>query len=240
MKLVMEKRTETPISLMLISPMIAVALTMISAAIMFALLGKDPVAALQTYFLDPLSDSWGLQEVAVKATPLVLIAVGLAVCYRAKVWNIGAEGQFLFGAMAGGYIAIITHGSTQGPWLLPVMLLAGAMAGACFALIPALLRTHFGANEILTSLMLVYVAELLLDYLVRGPWRDPAGFNMPNSVVFEAEATLPLLMAGGRLNIGTPIMIAVVLAFMLLMGRTLKGFEIRLVGEAPRAARFAG
>jgi ABC-type uncharacterized transport system permease subunit len=240
MKLVMERRTETPISLMLISPLIAVALTLISAAIMFALLGKDPVAALSTYFLDPLSDSWGLQEVAVKATPLVLIAVGLAVCYRAKVWNIGAEGQFLFGAMAGGYIAIITHGSTQGPWLLPVMLLVGAMAGACFALIPALLRTRFGANEILTSLMLVYVAELLLDYLVRGPWRDPAGFNMPNNVVFEAEATLPLLMAGGRLNIGTPIMIAVVLGFMLLMGRTLKGFEIRLVGEAPRAARFAG
>jgi simple sugar transport system permease protein len=120
------------------------------------------------------------------------------------------------------------------------MLLAGAMAGACFALIPAILRTRFGANEILTSLMLVYVAELLLDYLVRGPWRDPAGFNMPNSVVFEAEATLPLLMEGGRLNIGTPIMIAVVFAFMLLMGRTLKGFEIRLVGEAPRAARFAG
>ena len=240
MRLVMEKRSETPISLMLVSPLIAVALTMISAAIMFALLGKDPRAALHVYFIDPLSDSWGLQEVAVKATPLALIAVGLALCYRAKVWNIGAEGQFLLGAMAGGYLAIATHGAPQGPWLLPMMLLAGAAAGACYALIPALLRARYGANEILTSLMLVYVAELLLDFLMRGPWRDPAGFNMPHSVVFEPEATLPLLLEGGRLNIGTPIMLAVVLAFALMMARSLKGFEIRLVGEAPRAARFAG
>jgi simple sugar transport system permease protein len=142
--------------------------------------------------------------------------------------------------MAGGYLAIATHGAPQGPWLLPMMLLAGAAAGACYALIPALLRARYGANEILTSLMLVYVAELLLDFLMRGPWRDPAGFNMPHSVVFEPEATLPLLLEGGRLNIGTPIMLAVVLAFALMMARSLKGFEIRLVGEAPRAARFAG
>ena len=127
MKLVMERRTETPISLMLISPLIAVALTLISAAIMFALLGKDPVAALSTYFLDPLSDSWGLQEVAVKATPLVLISVGLAFCYRANVWNIGAEGQFIVGALAGSWLAVATHGGVQGPWLRPAMLLAGAL-----------------------------------------------------------------------------------------------------------------
>jgi general nucleoside transport system permease protein len=240
MRLIMERRAETPVAVMVASPLVAVMLTLVSAAIMFALLGKDPRAALHVYFIDPLSDSWGLQEVAVKATPLALIAVGLALCYRAKVWNIGAEGQFLLGAMAGGYLAIVTHGAPQGPWLLPLMLLAGAVAGACFALIPALLRTRYGANEILTSLMLVYVAELLLDFLMRGPWRDPAGFNMPHSVVFEPEATLPLLLEGGRLNIGTPIMLAVVLAFALMMARSLKGFEIRLVGEAPRAARFAG
>ena len=240
MRLIMERRAETPVAIMVASPLVAVMLTLVSAAIMFALLGKDPRAALHVYFIDPLSDSWGLQEVAVKATPLALIAVGLALCYRAKVWNIGAEGQFLLGAMAGGYLAIATHGAPQGPWLLPMMLLAGATAGACYALIPALLRARYGANEILTSLMLVYVAELLLDFLMRGPWRDPAGFNMPHSVVFEPEATLPLLLEGGRLNIGTPIMLAVVLAFALMMARSLKGFEIRLVGEAPRAARFAG
>jgi general nucleoside transport system permease protein len=240
MRLVMEKRAETPVALMIISPLIAVALTVVAATIMFTLLGKPPLHALWVYFINPVSDSWGLQEVAVKATPLVLIALGLAVCYRANVWNIGAEGQFLLGAMAGGWLAIVTHGTTQGPWLLPAMMLLGALAGACWALVPGVLRTRFGANEILTSLMLVYVAEYLLDYLVRGPWRDPGGFNMPQTVVFEPEAVLPLLMEGGRLNIGTPVMLVMVVAFALLMGRTLKGFEIRLVGEAPRAARFAG
>ncbi len=240
MRLVMEKRAETPIALMVVSPLIAVALTVVAATIMFTLLGKDPANALWVYFINPISDSWGLQEVAVKATPLVLIALGLAVCYRANVWNIGAEGQFLLGAMAGGWLAVVTHGATQGPWLLPAMMGLGALAGACWALVPGVLRTRFGANEILTSLMLVYVAEYLLDYLVRGPWRDPAGFNMPQTVVFEPEAVLPLLLEGGRLNIGTPIMLVLVVAFAVLMGRTLKGFEIRLVGEAPRAARFAG
>ncbi|MCX7372461.1 MAG: ABC transporter permease [Alphaproteobacteria bacterium] len=240
MRLVMEKRSETPLWLMVVSPLIAVGLTVLAAIIMFTLLGKDPARALYVYFINPISDSWGLQEVAVKATPLVLIALGLAVCYRANVWNIGAEGQFLLGAMAGGWLAVITHGSTQGPWLLPAMMMLGALAGACWALIPGALRTRFGANEILTSLMLVYVAEYLLDYLVRGPWRDPGGFNMPQTVIFEPEAVLPLLMEGGRLNIGTPIMLVMVVAFAILMGRTLKGFEIRLVGEAPRAARFAG
>jgi simple sugar transport system permease protein len=240
MRLVMEKRSETPLWLMVVSPLIAVGLTVLAAIIMFTLLGKDPARALYVYFINPISDSWGLQEVAVKATPLVLIALGLAVCYRANVWNIGAEGQFLLGAMAGGWLAVITHGSTQGPWLLPAMMMLGALAGAGWALIPGALRTRFGANEILTSLMLVYVAEYLLDYLVRGPWRDPGGFNMPQTVIFEPEAVLPLLMEGGRLNIGTPIMLVMVVAFAILMGRTLKGFEIRLVGEAPRAARFAG
>lgn len=240
MRLVLEKRSETPLAMKLASPLIAVGLTLVSAVLIFAFLGHDPWMALNVYFIMPVSDAWGLQEVAVKATPLVLIAVGLALCYRSNNWNIGAEGQFLVGAMAGGWLALATHGAPQGPWLLPAMLVVGALGGALFALIPALLKTRFGANEILTSLMLVYVAELLLDWLVRGPWRDPQGFNMPVTVTFEPEAIVPILFEGGRLNIGTPIAILVVVLAAVLVGRTLKGFEIRLVGEAPRAARFAG
>ena len=240
MRLVLEKRSETPLLLKLGSPLLAVALTLVSAVIIFAALGQDPWMALNVYFIMPLSDSWGLQEVAVKATPLVLIAVGLALCYRSNNWNIGAEGQFLVGAMAGGWLALATHGAPQGAWVLPAMLAAGAAGGALFALIPAVLKTRFGANEILTSLMLVYVAELLLDWLVRGPWRDPQGFNMPVTVTFEPEAIVPILFDGGRLNIGTPIALLVVAVMAILLSRTLKGFEIRLVGEAPRAARFAG
>jgi general nucleoside transport system permease protein len=237
---VLERRTETPWALTLASPLLAVALTLASAVLVFVAMGRDPLEALFVYFVLPVSDSWGLQEVAVKATPLVLIAVGLALCYRSNNWNIGAEGQFLLGALAGSWLAIATHGTAPGPWLLPAMLGCGALGGALFALIPALLKTRFGANEILTSLMLVYVAELLLDWLVRGPWRDPQGFNMPQSVVFAPEATIPLLLEGGRLNLGTPIMLVVVLVAAVLVARTLKGFEITLVGEAPRAARFAG
>lgn len=240
MRLVLEKRAETPLALKLGSPLLAVALTLASAVVIFAAMGQDPLHALHVFFILPLSDSWGLQEVAVKATPLVLIAVGLALCYRSNNWNIGAEGQFLVGAMAGGWLALATHGAPDGPWLMPAMLAAGAAGGALFALVPALLKTRFGANEILTSLMLVYVAELLLDWLVRGPWRDPEGFNMPVTVTFEPEAVVPLLLEGGRLNIGTPIALLVVVLAAVLVGRTLKGFEIRLVGEAPRAARFAG
>ena len=240
MRLVLERRAQVSLQLLILSPLVAVALTVFAGAVMFAALGLDPWHALHVYFVLPVSDSWGLQEVAVKATPLILIAVGLALCYQSNNWNIGAEGQFLMGAMAGGGVAIFTHGVANGPWLLPVMLLCGALGGALLALVPALLKTRFGANEILTSLMLVYVAGYLLDWLVRGPWRDPDGFNMPQTVSFEPEATIPLLLEQGRLNLGTPIAILVVIAAAILMRRTLKGFEIRLVGAAPRAARFAG
>mgnify|MGYP005846470815 CR=1 FL=1 len=240
MRLVLEARGATPLALRILSPLIAVALSLLAATIMFAALGADPLVALHAYFILPLSDAWSLQEVAVKATPLVLIAVGLTFSYRSGNWNIGAEGQFLAGALAGGWLAIATHGGAQGPWLLPAMLLAGAAGGALFALIPALLKLRFSANEILTSLMLVYVAELLLDWLVRGPWRDPAGFNMPQTVTFSADATIPLLAEGGRLNLGTPLALLVVAIAALFAAHSLRGFEVRLAGEAPRAARFAG
>jgi simple sugar transport system permease protein len=151
MRLVLERRAETPLLLKLGSPLLAVALTLVSAIVIFAALGKDPWIAVQVYFILPLSDFWGIQEVAVKATPLVLIAVGLAICYRSNNWNIGAEGQFLVGAMAGGWLALATHGAPNGPWVLPAMLAAGAIGGALFALIPALLKTRFVLSSLKSS-----------------------------------------------------------------------------------------
>jgi len=209
-------------------------------SILFAILGKNPILALWVYFIDPLIDSYSLQELAVKATPLVMIAIGLSLCYLANVWNIGAEGQFLIGAVAGSWLAVETHGTDAGLWVLPVMLLLGAAGGALYALIPAICRVRFGASEILTSLMLVYVADLFLDYLVRGPWRDPAGYNFPTTAEFDPVATVPLLVEGGRLHLGAVIALVVVIAAAILLGRTIKGFEIRVVGAAPRAARFGG
>jgi general nucleoside transport system permease protein len=240
MRLALERRAERSVMIAIASPLIAIALTLLTMTVLFAALGKNPIAALTVYFLDPLRDAYSLQEIAVKATPLVMIAVGLSLCYLANVWNIGAEGQFLIGAVAGSWLAVKTQGTDAGPWVLPAMLVLGALGGALYALIPAICRVRFGASEILTSLMLVYVADLLLDYLVRGPWRDPHGYNFPTTAEFDPVATVPLLIEGSRLHLGALIALLVVGVAAVMLGRTIKGFEVRVVGSAPKAARFAG
>jgi ABC-type uncharacterized transport system permease subunit len=240
MRLVLERRAERSIVAAVTSPLIAIAMTLATMAILFSLLGKNPFTALEVYFVEPLWDGYSLQEIAVKATPLVLIAVGLSLCYLANVWNIGAEGQFLIGAVCGSWLAVKTQGTDAGVWVLPAMLMLGALGGALYALIPAICKVRYGASEILTSLMLVYVADYLLDYLVRGPWRDPKGFNFPTTAEFDPVATVPTLMDGSRLHLGAVIAVVVAIAAAVLLGRTLKGFEIRVVGMAPKAARFAG
>lgn len=227
------------------APFLALAAAMLLGGLLVALLGKSPLQALQVYFIEPLSDSYGLQEIAVKASPLVMIAIGLSFCYRANIWNIGAEGQFVMGGAVGGWLGIATHdGALQGTlgasWILPAMLVLGAGAGMLYAMIPAILRVWLGVSEILTSLMLVYIAQFGLDYLVRGPLRDPKGFNFPVSVTFDAPATLPLLAGGGRLHLGVAIALAVVIVAAIVMSRSVFGYAVRLVGSAPKAARFAG
>jgi len=239
MLLELERRPQHSSAMVLLSPLIAVGLTLLTAAALLAIIGVDPARGLAVYFVEPLSTSWSLQELALKASPLVLIAIGLSVCFIANTWNIGAEGQFIAGAILGGGFALSYH-TTGAWWVLPIMLLLGALGGMVYALIPAILRVYFGANEILTSLMLVYVAQFGLDYLVRGPWRDPHGYNFPQTVNFEAAATMPLLFPGGRLHLGVVITLAVVVVALVFLGKTLLGFEIRVVGMAPRAGRFAG
>ena len=240
MQLVLERRSERSALIAVISPLIAIALSLITISVLFAILGKNPLHALQVYFIEPLIDPYTLAEIAVKASPLVMIGVGLSLCYLANVWNIGAEGQFLIGAVCGSWMAVATQGTGAGPWVLPAMLVLGALGGALYAMIPALCKVRFGASEILTSLMLVYVADLLLDYLVRGPWRDPHGFNFPTTADFDPNATVPVLFDGTRLHAGCGFALVVIVVTAIILGRTIKGFEIRLVGAAPRAARFAG
>jgi general nucleoside transport system permease protein len=241
MQLVLERRPEGSAVIAVASPLIAIALTLVTFAILFAIMGKNPLTALWVYFIEPLTDSFTLQEIAVKATPLVMIAVGLSLCYIANIWNIGAEGQFIAGAVCGSWLAVRTNGIDVGPWVLPVMLLLGALGGALYGLIPAVCRVYFGASEILTSLMLVYVANLGLDYVVRGPWRDPHGLNFPTTAAFDPAASIGTLIAGtGRLHAGAIITLVVVMLAAVLLGRTIMGFEIRLIGAAPKAARFSG
>lgn len=238
--LVLERRAERSVAAAIASPLIAIALTLVTMAALFIVIGKSPAQALYVYFVAPFTDTYTLSEIAVKATPLVMIGVGLSFCYLANVWNIGAEGQFLIGAVCGGWLAVHTNGTNAGSWVLPAMLVLGAAGGALYALIPALCRVRFGASEILTSLMLVYVAELMLDYLVRGPWRDPKGYNFPTTADFDPVATVPTLFDGLRVHAGSVLALSVVAVAAVVLARTRKGFEIRLVGAAPKAARFAG
>lgn len=245
MRIELETRPVRSTAMEIISPLAAFAIAVLIGGGIIAMLGKSPTQAFHVYFVAPLSEIWSLQEVAVKATPLVLIAIGLSFCYRANLWNIGAEGQFVVGGLFGGMVAVYTHGAINdgligGWWVLPAMLLAGTLAGMLYGLIPALLKVKLGASEILTSLMLVYLAELLLDYLVRGPLRDPKGFNFPQSVPFEEMARLPYILPGDRLHAGVLLALAAVFLAAFIMRRTLFGFDVRLVGSAPKAARFAG
>jgi ABC-type uncharacterized transport system permease subunit len=233
------RRSVSPV-MRAVAPVAAFLTAFLIAGSVIWFVGRSPLAAFEVYVTQPLSDPWALQELLVKATPLALIAIGLSYCFRANLWNIGAEGQYVMGAIFGGWLALATHGTEAGFWVLPLMLILGIAGGALWALIPPFLKTRFGVNEILTSLMLVYVAQLVLDYLVRGPWRDPKGFNFPQSVTFDPAATLPPILEGSRVHWGFVFAVLAILVTAVVVGRTLFGYRLRLTGDAPRAARFAG
>lgn len=222
-----------------LSPLIAVALTAVVALVVFAAAGLDPLPALFTFVTAPVADFYGVGELLIKATPLVLMGVGLAVGFRANVWNVGAEGQLTLGVICSGALAL-RFGPDDSAALLPAMVLAGAIGGALWAAIPALLRTRFNANEILVSLMLNYVAQLWLGYLIFGPWRDPAGFNFPQSAPLAPSALFPIVLEDTRLNVSAFIALAAVALGWVLMSRSFIGFQLRVVGLAEDAARYAG
>jgi general nucleoside transport system permease protein len=240
MRIELEKRPQVSKLFGFVSPLLALVLTLVAGSIMFALLGKDPVGALNAFFVEPLLEVWSLHELAIKAAPLILIAVGLSVCYRSNNWNIGAEGQFTIGAIAGSILPIVFY-DWHSPLVLPLMLIMGAIGGALFAAIPALLKAHFNTNEILTSLMLVYIAQLFLDWLIRGAWRDPKGFNFPVSRDFAPEAVLPAIWEeSGRAHWAFIFAILAAILVWFMMRYTLKGFEVVVLGQSERAGRFAG
>ncbi len=235
----LEPRGQASKTMVYATPLLAVALTLLSGFILFLAMGFDPVKALHAFFIAPLTSVRGLGELVVKATPLVLCAVGLAIGFRANVWNIGAEGQLTLGAITGGGLALAFYGE-GGWWLLPLMVIGGAVGGAVWAAVPAFLRLRFNASEILTSLMLNYVALLLLNYLVHGPYRDPDGFAFPESRLFEADAVLPILWTGTRVHLGALFALLAVAGGWLLIARTFIGFQIKVIGLTPAAAGYAG
>jgi simple sugar transport system permease protein len=221
------------------APIVALAITAVVAGVLFAALGKPAGPALELVFLEPLRGARGWSELAVKATPLLLIALGLALAFRANVWNIGAEGQFIAGALVATQIAL---GATEHTSRLIVVAIVagGALGGMAWASVVAVLRDRFGASEILVSLMLVYVAELLLDDLVYGAWKDPHGYNFPQTASFAASTAIPRLFDGQRANLGLVVALAAALAMWLVLFRSHAGFQLEVGGVAPRAARYAG
>jgi general nucleoside transport system permease protein len=226
-----------------LSPVVALVITVVAGGALFLALGKNPGGALSMFLFEPFHGVRALTELGLKATPLILCALGLALCYRSNVWNIGAEGQFLLGAITGGGLALWVTASQIGVsrWVFfPLLILAGALGGAAWAAIVALLRDRFNANEILVSLMLVYIANLFLSYLVFGPWKDPKGFNFPQTMSFAAQTELPRMVRGMRLHWGFPVSLVASVVMWLFVFRTYRGMQLQVGGPAPAAARYAG
>jgi general nucleoside transport system permease protein len=234
----LERRAAPSTAMKFASPLLAAVAMLLTGFLLFTLLGKEPLAAFRVFFIEPVASIYGVGELLLKATPLILCALGLAIGFRANVWNIGAEGQFIIGALAGGSVALFVD--DLGGWALLLMLLAGILGGMAWASIAAFLRTRFHTSEILVTLMLVYIAQLLLSYFTHGPWRDPAGFNFPQSESFEEHELLPLLFEGARLNISFLIALVLAAVAWIFVSRTFAGYRMRVAGLAPAAAAYAG
>ncbi len=235
----LEKRQEPSRLMLYTTPIAAVLLTMLVGAIIFSLIGYDGIGAVREIFFTPLTNAYKWQDLGVKAAPLIIIGVGLSIAYRANVWNIGAEGQYIIGGLAGTWVALATYGMT-GPWILPLMILAGVVGGALYAAIPALLKTRLNVNEILTSLMLTYASVQLIYYLIRAPWKDPMGMGFPQTRLFSEAARLPNIIPGTIVHLGVPIALVVALVAWFIMSRSVFGYQMRVVGAAPHAARYGG
>ncbi len=236
----LERRPEASQVMSYVSPLIAIGLMLVGGLILFAALGKNPLEGFKVFFINPISDLYGISELLLKATPLMLCAVGLAIGFRANVWNIGAEGQLIVGGIAASAVALYFYESEGGAHVLILMVIAGCIGGMLWAAVPALLKTVFNTNEILVSLMLVYVAQLLVSYLVHGPMMDPDGFNFPQSRLFEDSALLPIMFEGTRLNIAFTFALGALVIGYIFMFRSFAGFQMQVAGFAANAARYAG
>ncbi len=237
----LEPRPQPSVWMAWLSPVLAVLLTMACGFALFIAVGKDPLASLAVFFLEPIKDMRGWSELGVKIAPLLLISVGLAIAFRANVFNIGAEGQLVVGAIAAGaFVLAFDESAEGGPWLIAFALAAGVCGGMLWAAIVAWLRDRYNANEILVSLMLVYVAQLLLSYLVHGALMDPDGFGFPQSRLFADGLLLPAVLPGTRLHLGAVLALLAAVAGWLYLARSFSGFKLQVGGIAPLAARYAG
>lgn len=235
----LEPRGERSSTMAYLSPVFAALLTMLTGLILFTLLGVDPVEALLTILYVPVSDTHGIAELCVKTTPILLCAIGLSVVFKAKIWNIGAEGQLLMGGLFGSYIALQLI-EAEAFWVLPIVLISGVLGGMFWSGLAAILKVRFNTNEILTTIMMNYIALNILLWAVHGPLKDPEGFNFPESALFGDSALLPVLIEGTRVNFGMALALLAVVAVWVLMSRSFYGFQIKVMGMDAGAARLSG
>ncbi|WP_072503883.1 ABC transporter permease [Phaeobacter porticola] len=239
----LEKRPQPSRVWSMATPLVAVLATMMAGGLLFAALGKDPAEAIRTIFWEPLFGEFAFYyrpQLLIKGAPLVLIAIGLSLGFRAGIWNIGAEGQYIMGALFGAGTGLAFY-PMEAWFIFPLMVVAGAVGGWLWAIIPAFLKTRFGTNEILVSLMLVYVAQQFLASMSLGLMKNPEGFGFPGSRNLSEYASANSWIdqdLGLHWGVAAAL-IAVIFAYILL-NRHMLGYHIRLTGEAPRAARFAG
>ena len=239
MRLKLEKRAEPSRLMLYATPVAAVLITMIVGAIIFSAIGYNGLAAVYQVFVAPLVTVYKWQDIALKASPLILIGVGLAVGNRAAIWNIGAEGQYVVGALGGVGIGIATL-NMHGPWILPLMVLGGLAGGAVWGSIPALLKTRFNVNETLSSLMMTYVAIHMMNYFVTGPWKNRKGFSYPQTPPLTHDQMMPTLIPGTQVHYGVLFTLIIAVGMWLVMSRSVFGFQVRVIGSAPNAARHGG
>ncbi|MEC8082407.1 MAG: ABC transporter permease [Pseudomonadota bacterium] len=234
-----QARTEPSTLMTFASPFLAIVLTLIFGSILFTALDKDPIQALHVLLVLPLSDAYNISEMLVKMGPLLLCAVGLSLCYRANMWNIGAEGQLLAGALGGSAVALMFVDS-ESFMAMPFTLLGGILSGMAWAAIPTYLKVKFNSNLILTTIMLNYIALYLLIWAVHGPLRDPDGFGFPESALFSDATLLPVLSDSGRVHLGVVLAILLALFAWFILSKTHLGFKIRVYGADEPAATYAG
>lgn len=239
MQLNFERRTEYSRSAMIAVPFITIGLSIILSSVLLLILGKSVPITLYSFFIAPFESFYSITEILLKFGPLLLIAQALAVGFRAKVWNIGAEGQMIMGAILASSVPVYFVDSTS-IFLLPSMIVLGAAGGMGWAAIAAFLRTRFNANEILVTLMLTSIALQILYYLLLGPWKDPMGFNFPQTVLFQDEALFPPIFSGTRLNYSIIIPVLFTIVVWIFMEKRFGGFQLVVGGLAPKAATYAG
>ena len=234
-----EKRVTLPKYHHLMAALIAFVIAIISGSIIFICLGVNPLTAYLAMFMGVFGSFHSFSEVLVKATPLTFTGLAVAVAAMMMLWNIGAEGQLVWGGIFAAGTALYLFPSAPAPLLIPLIIAASACGGTMWAMIPGLLKARFNVNEILTTLLLNYVAIIYMEHLFYGPWRDPAGFGFPGTAQIPESAHL-IRFIGTRIHLGFPLALICALLLFFILKKSTWGYQIRVIGSEVRAARYAG